>query len=158
VLDFARFAPNRSRKSSLWPNIELFTLSRMADLDRWGEAVMRGLGEPPGTFIAAYRANRRAACADVLEQSPVAAALVTMLARQYAFEGSPAELLQVLNSCGPRRASVAAGWPTSPWDLSKIHRRLATQLRETGVAVSFARKHTGRLIRIFRICTSDTES
>jgi putative DNA primase/helicase len=81
VLDFARFAPNRSRKSSLWPNIELSTLSRMADLDRWGEAVMRGLGEPPGTFIAAYRANRRAACADVLEQSPVAAALVTMLAR-----------------------------------------------------------------------------
>jgi hypothetical protein len=130
-------------------------LSRMADLDRWGEAVMRGLGESSGTFISAYHANRRAACADVLEQSPVAAALVTMLARHYAFEGSPAHLLQVLNSCRPKHASVATGWPTSPWVLSKILRRLATQLRETGIAVGFTRRHTGRLIRMSRIGTSD---
>jgi hypothetical protein len=138
-----------------WPEVELSTLSRMADLDRWGEAVMRGLGEAPGTFIAAYRANRRAACADVLEQSTVAAALVAMLAHHHAFEGAPAKLLEVLNSARPAHASAATGWPSSPWALSKILRRLATQLRETGISVTFARTNSGRFIRVERLRRSD---
>ncbi len=34
-----------------WPEIRLPKLSRMADLDLWGEAVVRGLGWPPGSFV-----------------------------------------------------------------------------------------------------------
>jgi hypothetical protein len=42
------------------------------------------------------------------------------------------------------------------WAPSKTLRRLATQLRETAIAVAFARSHTTRLIRIVRIGSPDT--
>jgi hypothetical protein len=137
----------------LWPAVELETLSRLADLDRWGEAVMRGLGAPPGTFVDAYHANRRSACADVVEQSPVATALVALLARTPGLETNPNQLLRMLTQFRPRHASAAAGWPTSPWALSKTLRSLAAPLRETGILVAFGRGSAGRLIRIARART-----
>jgi hypothetical protein len=134
----------------LWPTVELDALSRMADLDRWGEAVLRSLDAPPGTFVDAYRANRRSACADALEESPVAAALGAAVARQSAFEVTPTELLQILTTFRPAHASAATGWPNSPWALSKTLRRLAAPLRETGIHVTFRQAHLGRVVRIAR--------
>jgi hypothetical protein len=133
-----------------WPAVELTTLSRMADLDRWGEAVMRGLGSPPGTFVAAYHANRRLACADALEQSPVAAALGALLARNPVLETNANHLLKILAPFRPKHASAANGWPTSPWALSRTLHRLAAPLRETGILVTFSRGAAGRIIRIAR--------
>jgi hypothetical protein len=133
-----------------WPAVELDALSRMADLDRWGEAVLRALHAPPGTFVNAYRANRRSACADALEESPVAAALVAYLAREPAVEVTPTELLRILTVFRPAHASAATGWPMSPWALSKILRRLAAPLRETGISVAFRQAHRGRVVRIAR--------
>ena len=43
-----------------------------------GRSGLAPLDAPPGTFVDAYRANRRSACADALEESPVAAALVAI--------------------------------------------------------------------------------
>jgi hypothetical protein len=133
-----------------WPDVELVTLSRMADLDRWGEAVMRGLGSPHGTFVNAYHANRRSACADALEQSPVAAALMALLSRNPAVETNANQLLRILTPLRPKHASVANGWPTSPWALSRSLHRLAAPLRETGILVAFNRSAAGRIIRIAR--------
>jgi hypothetical protein len=42
----------------LWPEVQLKTMTRMADFDRWGEAVMCGLGHRAGTFLEAYRIMR----------------------------------------------------------------------------------------------------
>jgi hypothetical protein len=135
-----------------WRDVELSTLSRMADLDRWGEAVARGLGWPPGTFLAAYYANRRSACAWALEQVPLAAALNAMLTRGGAVECTPTQLLGVLNNFRPKRMSAAPGWPKSPWALSKTLRRLAAQLRTIGIVVTFARRYDARIIRIASTC------
>ena len=120
----------------------------MADLDRWGEAVGRGLGWPPGTFFAAYHANRQSVCAEALEQVPVAAALTAMLAaRHHALECTPGQLLEELGHYRPDHASPATGWPKSPSALSTTLRRLAAQLREIGIVVVFGRRHDGRIIR-----------
>ncbi len=59
----------------LWPEVRLKAMTRMADFDRWGEAVMCGLGFRAGTFVETYRANRRSACEQALEESPVVVAL-----------------------------------------------------------------------------------
>jgi hypothetical protein len=134
----------------LSPEVCLGAHSRMADIDRWGEAVARGLGWPAGTFVDAYHANRRSACAGLLEEVPVVAALTAMLAIQRVFEETPTELLRHLSEYRPESA-LGATWPSSPWALSKLLRRLAPQLRETGIVVAFTQGHLGRKVTVGRI-------
>ena len=54
------------------PSVRLADLPRMADFARFGEAVGRGLGWPPETFLAAYLENRREATVSSLEDSILA--------------------------------------------------------------------------------------
>jgi hypothetical protein len=132
------------------PEVELTEMSRMADLDRWGEAVLRGLGSPPGTFVDAYHSNRVSACADALEPSPLVTALFGLLAKQPAVRLYPRTLLLALGPFRPKPASLSTGWPSSPWALSVALRRLAPQLREIGILVESTRRHGQRIITVAR--------
>ena len=58
------------------PGLHLKELSRMADAERWGEAVARGLGWAPGTFTDALASNRAVVCSSALEDSSVADTLI----------------------------------------------------------------------------------
>ena len=78
------------------PDVHLSALSRMADAERWGEAVARGLGWAPGTFSNTLGANRAAASESALEESPVAVTLIDLAIRCAAFHGTMQELLQTL--------------------------------------------------------------
>ena len=51
------------------PSVRMEDLPRMADFARFGEAMGRGLGWPAGTFLRAYRENRREATASTIENS-----------------------------------------------------------------------------------------
>jgi hypothetical protein len=42
------------------------------------EAVAQGVGWAPGTFVAAYRANRQAASSESLEESPMVQTLLEL--------------------------------------------------------------------------------
>ena len=53
------------------PHIRLEKLPRMADFALWGSACETAFW-PPGTFLRAYDANRRAAIDGVIEADPVA--------------------------------------------------------------------------------------
>ncbi len=65
--------------------------------------------------------------------------------------GYPAtELLGILNAFRPQHSSAAAGWPKSPWALSTMLRRLAGQLRATGIECATARSRSERVITIAR--------
>ena len=76
--------------------VQLSGLSRMADAERWGEAVARGLGWAPGTFANTLGANRAAANELALEESPVAVTLIDLAIRRPSFRGTMQELLQTL--------------------------------------------------------------
>ena len=54
------------------PSVRLSKLPRMADFARFGEAVGRGMGWPPETFLSAYFENRKEASESTLEDSPIA--------------------------------------------------------------------------------------
>jgi hypothetical protein len=131
----------------LWPEVQLPELSRMADTERWGEAVARGLGWAPGTFVMAYKGNRDSASADVLEDSTLAVAIIFQLSRHGAFRGTPTTLLDRL-CAGLNRSAAGRQWPKTPSDLSRMLGRLAPQLRTVGVNVEFVRERTQRLITI----------
>jgi hypothetical protein len=134
----------------LWPDVRLPELSRMADVDRWGESVARGLGLSPGTFITAYKANRKAACERVLEEAPIFTALTTALDRYGSIEGTPTEVLVRLSDFLPYKRSVASGWPHSPVAFSRMLHRLVPQLRAIGITVTFRKGHHARMVAITR--------
>jgi hypothetical protein len=145
----------------LLPEVKLAALPRMADFAIFGEAVSRALGNPPDTFLSAYRDNRRDANESVVEDSPVAGA-VRELASQGEWTGTAAELLEEvraiieppdpapagfkIKASGARRSSVL---PKSPRGMSGTIRRLAPSLRMVGIHVGFGERISkARLITI----------
>jgi hypothetical protein len=133
----------------LAPTIEITALPRMADFAHWGEAVCRGLGYEPGSFMSLYNANRREACWTALGDCPVAEALRELL--DYfgrPMEETASELLALLAGCVPHRIRNTAEWPKNARALSALLRRIAPQLRMTGIIVRLGLGSRERLISV----------
>ena len=121
------------------PNIELPSKQRMADFERLGEAVARGLGLPPGTFQARYSELVHAGIDRALDGNPVAHALDKLLRREsLPWVGTAGSLYEQLGPlCGPDRST----WPRSPKGLSDQLRRIAPAYRAKGIEIEH-RGHT----------------
>ena len=80
------------------PSVRLDDLPRMADFARFGEAMGRGLGWPPETFLRAYRENRREATASTLENSVLGTMLLKKAMEYKDFEvtETPTRWLEIL--------------------------------------------------------------
>jgi hypothetical protein len=133
------------------PTINLPALPRMADFARWGEAVNRGLGGEPGAFLNRYLDNRRAACEVALGDCPVAEAvnqLANAEAQHRPCEATAAGLLRTLASYASPHVIRTAQWPKTPRSLSTTLRRMAPQLRITGIDLAFDRHGKDRIIKI----------
>lgn len=110
-------------------------LPRMADFAVWVNAAERALGWPAGTFLDAYRRNRKDANQTALEASPVGQALMEFMERQDTWAGSASELLEELDrvEAGHAGKRDRAGWPTSVKALAGQVRRIAPNLRRLGL-------------------------
>ena len=123
----------------------------MADFAVWGEAVTRGLGGEPGSFLKRYNENRRAACEAALEECPVAEAM-----RHFAMaecvhapcEATASGLLRTLVHFTSPDVVRSARWPKTPYSLGCRLRRITPQLRTIGIAVSFRSSNGNRFITI----------
>ena len=152
------------------PQVNVPELPRMADFAQWGEAVGRGLGWVPGSFLERYRSNRKQATIPALAQSAVAGALCdvgealeldewqnqppTMLFRELTnyVERRNDEIAVFLPPADVRRsrAALAAHWPKDPQAFSKELRRIAPQLRLHGISIEFERDSKGRRV-VFKV-------
>jgi hypothetical protein len=137
------------------PLVELAGKARMADFERWGEAMSLHLGDRPGEFSRIVRSNREQATAAVLEESPVAVALQVMQGPGGFWQGTCLELLETLRDQVPAATRDQAGWPKTPRGLSSQLRRLAPALRSVGIEVQFpdhqSRRGHGVPERLFAI-------
>ena len=140
------------------PSVKINDLPRMADFARFGEAVVRGLGLPADTFLAAYRMNRREATASTLEDSLVGTVLLEVVAMcngEIDWTDSPGVfLMQLTRRVGPRIAK-SPGWPKTPAMLGTEMRRVAPQLREHGIFLIFGKTHESRTITLTAGPSSD---
>jgi hypothetical protein len=131
------------------PSVQLGKLPRMADFARFGEAVGRGLGRPPETFLAAYLDNRQQATLSTLEDSILANTLLKMVENSLGLVewSMPAsEMLATLTLSLDRRIAKSPRWPKTPIMFSSELRRLAPTLAENGLFVIFKRTEKQRLI------------
>jgi hypothetical protein len=143
-----------ARGLTMLPTTVLPALPRMADFARWGEAVNRGLGAEPGVFLRRYNENRRAASESALGDCPVAEAIQQMaLAELYDVpcEATAGGLLRTLVHYTSPRVVRTAQWPKTPRSLSVTLRRMAPQLRMTGIDLKFGRRGKDRIITMLRI-------
>lgn len=77
------------------PTTRLDRLPRMADFALWATACERGMGEQ-ARFATAYEHNQSASAALPLDDSPLTAPLLQLMATQSCWSGSPTDLLNEL--------------------------------------------------------------
>jgi hypothetical protein len=125
------------------PGVELKHLPRMADFAKWVVACEPALGWEPDSFLRAYRGNVRDANELALGDSPLVAPLRKLLQEQHGrrWVGTASELLDELRKIVDDKTAAAKDWPKGANVLSNKLRRLAPNLRKTGLDIESV--HTG---------------
>ncbi len=126
------------------PNLVLKRLTRMADFSRWVESAAPALGWSPGTFLDAFSRNRAEANDLALSSSPVAEVLLRFVRNRTEWEGRASELLDELTTEAPENVRKGREWPKNASQLGTVLRRLAPNLRETGIRIEFSSAGGGR--------------
>ena len=145
------------------PDIKLKTLPRMADFAIWMTAAEPAIGLTSGTFMAAYSGNREEANSLALEASPVAKLVLEL---PEVWEGTAGDLLNELEETATDGTKRLQSWPKTPRSLSGALKRLAPNLRATGVDIEFWRQSglgkatakRARMITITKVGHSATPS
>jgi len=140
-------------------SVRLERSPRMADFALWATACETAFW-PPGTFLRAYDANRRAAIDGVIEADPVAAFVREIMAVRGTWAGRASDLLRVRIAAGEDVPDRTAGWPRNPRALAGRLRRCQTFLRTVGIDIAFSREgRTGsRMIRMTSLTKSPRTS
>jgi hypothetical protein len=131
--------------------VTLDRLPRMADFAVWGEAVCQATGFRPGEFINAYTANRQSATEEILEDSPITAAVRQLVPQGHKWEGTASELLDALSLEVSEQVRKRKHWPKSPRGMGGAIRRLAPAFRVAGIEVTTGRKPAGKRDRLISI-------
>jgi hypothetical protein len=124
------------------PRVKLERLPRMADFAEFAVAAEQGFGWPEGTFMGAYDSNLASANALTLEASPLEPPLRRLLGYDDDWSGTASALLRELVNLAPG-ADLKRNWPKNPQVLSAQLRRIAPNLRATGINVQFDEKTSG---------------
>lgn len=133
------------------PDTRLDRLPRLADFAIWATACETVLWSA-GTFGAAYSANRDEAVGDVIEASPVASAICSLMATRVEWAGTATELHKVLNDNVNDGVRNSKEWPKGPQALSGFVRRVRTSLRQIGIEIDFDRVGHARTRTIRIVC------
>jgi hypothetical protein len=142
------------------PQVKLDRLPRMADFARFAVAAEPALNCTPGAFLASYMTNRTAANDLALDASPVVTVLLSFVDEVTTWRGTARELLKELNERAGD-ASIAEGWVKSAQSLGGILKRLAPNLRASGVDVKTGLRLAGsgkRLIILEQTCKTLSQS
>jgi len=129
-----------SRTMRRLPSVRLQSPPRMADFAVWSVAAEEGLGFAAGAFLAAYGSNRDSANGLAIEASALGSVIQEFVAEKGLWEGTAQGLLVELERHhSSEQAKNRRDWPKTPQYVGKILRRLAPNLRLSGVDVRFGR-------------------
>lgn len=128
------------------PGVKLPLLPRMADFARWGVAVAQALGYTAEEFLSAYRLAIAAQHQEAISASLVAQAVLTFM-EQERWEGTPSELLAVLNGAAEHLHidTRSKHWPKDPNWVWRRLREVQTNLEAVGLRIERSEKADRRI-------------
>jgi hypothetical protein len=115
------------------PTLKLGPLPRMADAAEWAIAGETAFGFKRGTFLRTYQKNLDESAEVAVEASLVGEVIRDLLEKWKKWEGTPRELLDVLNGIASEKVQEQKDWPGTPQRLGLILRRIAPALRRAGI-------------------------
>ncbi|MCL6610098.1 MAG: hypothetical protein K6T66_01010 [Peptococcaceae bacterium] len=146
-----------AKAMSIYPEVELSSLPRMADFCRWGYAISEALGVSGQTFLDAYYQNIGRANEEAISNNPVAAAVVALMNGKSKWEGTPAGLLEALEKVAEveKINTKSKGWPQAANTLSRRLKQVKSNLLDAGIAYTVERDKSNKS-RITITCDAAT--
>ena len=132
------------------PKVRLPEMPRMADFALWATAAEYSLGWDDGSFLLAYTGNQSNANALALDASPITEPLRAVVA-DGEFIGTATALLKKLEGKSDEATQRQKGWPKNGQGVSNTLRRLAPNLRKSGIKVDFNREKNRRRRRFISL-------
>lgn len=128
------------------PMVRVTCLPRMADFARIGVAVERVLKWPDDSFMSAYAGNIAGQHEEALSSSVLGEPLQMLMKGRSEWLGTAKELLDDVSKQAGESVVKTRDWPKSPRSISGLLRRMAPNLRASGLDVEFTTPHGKRLI------------
>ncbi len=145
-----------SQACSAWADVRLPTLPRMADFATWVVAAEPALPCQSGAFLGAYQCNQASANESAIESSVLSGPLLEFMEGHSEWQGTATELKDILEELAGERTTKGKDWPKRPNSLSGELKRIAPNLRRTGIDVEFGKAAGSRFIRLIRKSTQDS--
>jgi len=156
---FGAILDTLSKAMTIYPTVEIEHLPRMADFAIWGEAVARALGYKPGEFLRAYRKKIGEQTRDVIEENPIGLAILAFMENKLRWEGTPGELLSLLEDDDFARAhnidTKTERWPRSANWVTRRIKEIETNLEHEGIKFLTRREKRRRIITLIKGDGSD---
>jgi hypothetical protein len=128
---------------------------RMADFARLAVAAEPALPCKPGSFLAAYSANKRDSTVALVEGDLVATSLIGFSNRHPdGWSGLKSQLYAVLSESISLEAKRSGDWPANPRWFADRMQRAAPSLRAVGILINERRDAQGVKVSIGKIATS----
>ncbi len=141
-----------SKAMSIYDQVELNNLGRMADFTRWGYAIAEVLGIGGDKFLEAYLNNQNNANIEALESHPVGFAMYKFMEDKTVWSGSPTKLLSELEIVAgfEKIDTTNSNWAKTPNVLSKRLNEIKSNLLDVGIEFERS-KGKNREIKITRM-------
>jgi len=142
-----------SQALRLAPEHQHVTDTRMGDFECWGTTAETALGFPEGTFLSAFQANIVDLRNAGIESSPVATALIALMADCEQWQGTPSELLVRLEALVSEDIRRSKFFPKDATRLSKTLKRVQTDLQQH-INITSRKTNGVRLISCIKVGSS----
>ncbi len=109
---------------------------RMADYALFATAAESSLGLQPGSFKASFDQSRAESRQIVIEASPIAEAIISLVRKELVWKGTVTELLTKLEQYAEPAVIKSRTWPKASNSLSQKLTRLKPDLEALGVSLS----------------------
>ena len=141
-----------SKAMSIYDQVELNNLGRMADFTRWGYAIAEVLGIGGDKFLEAYLNNQNNANIEALESHPVGFAMYKFMEDKTVWSGSPTKLLSELEIVAgfEKIDTTNSNWAKTPNVLSRRLNEIKSYLLDLGIEFERS-KGKNREIKITRM-------
>lgn len=142
-----------SKTLAVYPSITLPRKPRMADFAVWGSAITEALGRSRQVFLDAYERNIASQNEELLDEHPIAVAIMHRLAPGAEWDGNATELhrdlKETLKEIGGDGG--AQQLPKNPSALSKELNKIKPNLADAGISIErLQRSGRSRVLRIRR--------